>query len=372
LHLFELTNHGFRNLSPDSIGLPIGITLVTGENAQGKTNLLEAVALLCGQRSFRGASCAEMARDGERFDVEASVSGRRGPERIAVTWSREEGRAFLRSGKPAGFREISELAPAVFLAPEHRELLSGAPAVRRRFLDRLVMGIRPAAGADLVRYAAALRERNALLARWKAGSPGRDDELDAWTEELSVAGASVRRHRRAALEVWEREFSGLARDAGGDFAGIAVAYTGAGDSADEIRTACRRVAALEKRRGYSLAGPHRDDLAWSRRGRPLASEASSGEIARAVALVRLAEWRAVAAATGEAPLFGADDFDAGLSAASTEELLDALPEGAAVVLTTAADPARWSRRAAQVIEVRDGAPATPRTLYAVQGGRRDA
>src|SRR5262245_5930571 len=174
-----------------------------------------------------------MARDGERFDVEASVSGRQGTERIAVTWSREEGRAFLRSGKAASFREISEIAPAVFLAPEHRELLSGAPSGRRRFLDRLVMGIRPAAGGDLVRYAAALRERNALLSRWKAGSPGREDELEAWTEELAVAGAAVRRQRRAALEVWEREFSELARATGGDFAEIRVAYTGAGDSPDE-------------------------------------------------------------------------------------------------------------------------------------------
>jgi len=372
LHLFELTSHGFRNLSPDSVGFPSGVTLVTGENAQGKTNLLEALALLCGQRSFRGASGAEMARDGERFDVEASLSGRRGSERIAVTWSREEGRAFLRSGKAATFREISELAPAVFLAPEHRELLSGPPSGRRRFLDRLVMGIRPAAGGDLVRYAAALRERNALLSRWRAGSPGREDELEAWTEELAVAGASVRRHRRTALETWEKEFSELARAAGGDLAEIRVAYAGAGDSPEEIRSACRRLAALEKRRGHSLAGPHRDDLEWSRRGRPLASEASSGEIARTVALVRLAEWRAVQAGTGESPLFGADDFDAGLSESSAEEFFAALPPNAAVVLTTAAPPARWARRAAQVIEVRDGVASTPRTLYAVQGGRREA
>src|SRR5262249_42749657 len=151
--------------------------------------------------------------------------------------------------------------------------------------------------------------RNALLSRWRSGAPGREDELDAWTEELAVAGASVRRHRRVALAIWEREFSELSREAGGGFAGIRATYSGASDSPEEIRSSCRRLAALEKRRGYSLAGPHRDDLAWSRRGRPLASEASSGEIARTVALVRVAEWRAAAAETGEAPLFGADDFD---------------------------------------------------------------
>lgn len=368
MQLFELASHGFRNLSPDPVSFGAGVTLVTGENAQGKTNLLEAVALLCGQRSFRGATPAEMAQGGERFAIEGTVVGRSGRERIGVTWSREEGRAFTRSGKAAGFREISELAPAVFLAPEHRDLVSGSPAGRRRFLDRLVVGMRPAAGDDLVRYAAALRERNALLARWKsARAAGSDDELGAWTEELSVAGAAVRRHRRAALAAWELEFREFASRAGGDFADIRVSYAGGSDSPDDIRAACQRLSALERRRGYSLAGPHRDDLSWTRRGRPFAAEASSGEIARTVALARLAEWRSVAAAAGEAPLFGADDFDAGLSEASAEEFFEALPRDAAVLLTTAASPARWARRAAAVVEVCNGSVSAPRNLRAVQG-----
>lgn len=371
MHLYELTTQGFRNLTPDPVSFGAGVTLVTGENAQGKTNLLEAAALLCGQRSFRGAAASEMARDGERFGIEGTVSGRRGDERLAVTWSREEGRGFARAGKSVGFREVSEIAPAVFLAPEHREIVLGSPASRRRFLDRLVVGTRPAAGADLGRYAAALKERNALLARGKAGASLRDDELDAWTEELSVSGAAVRRHRFAALALWEREFRAVAAAAGGDYAAVRAAYAGGSDDAGEIRAACRRVSALEKRRGYSLAGPHRDDLLWTRRERPFAAEASSGEVARTLALVRLAEWRSVAAAAGEPPLFGADDFDAGLSEASAEEFFETLPADAAVVLTTASASRRWARRAAAVIELRGGSAAgasTAAPLRAVRGG----
>jgi DNA replication and repair protein RecF len=368
LHLFELSSHGFRNLSPDPVSFSAGVTLVTGENAQGKSNFLEAVALLCGQRSFRGAAPAEMARDGEAFTIEGGVVSRRGEERIGVTWSRAQGRSFARSGKAAGFREISELAPSVFLAPEHRDLVTGSPAARRRFLDRLVVGMRPASGDDLARYARALRERNALLARWKADrSGGSDDELAAWTSELAIAGGAVRRHRRAALGIWEAEFRQLAGRAAGDFAEVRADYGCASDSPDEILSSCRRLAAFERRRGYSMAGPHRDDLSWTRRGRPLASEASSGEIARIVALVRLAEWRAVAAMAGEPPLFGVDDFDAGLSEASAEEFFEALPPEAAVVLTSASPVARWSGRVAAVIEVRRGAASSPRALRAVRG-----
>jgi len=368
LHLFELSSQGFRNLSPDPVSFGAGVTLVAGENAQGKSNLLEAVALVCGQRSFRGAAPTAMAGDGQRFEIAATVASRRGEERIGVSWSKDTGRAFTRSGKSAGFREISALAPAVFLAPEHRNLVTGSPAERRRFLDRLVVGMRPAAGDDLARYATALRERNALLARWKtAGAAGSDDELEAWTGEVALSGAAVRRHRRAALAVWETEFRPLAERAGGDFAEIRVAYTAASDSPDDIRAACRRLAALERRRGYSLAGPHRDDLAWTRRGRALATEGSSGEIARTVALARLAEWRAVAASAGEPPLFGVDDFDAGLSEASAEEFFDALPPEAAVVLTTASAPSRWAGRAARVVEMRRGTASGARALRAVQG-----
>ncbi len=366
MQLFDVTSQGFRNLTSDPVSLGTGITLIAGENAQGKTNLLEAVAVVCGQRSFRNAVPAEMARDGERFAVHGVVSTRRGEERIAVIWSREEGRAFARSGKAAGFREISALAPAVFLAPEHRELVSGAPSARRRFLDRLVVGMKPAAGDDLARYGAALKERNALLSRWRLSGGGSEDELEAWTEELATAGAAVRRQRQSALEAWRSEFAELSASAGGDFGEVRAEYTGVSDSPDEIRAACRRLAGLEKRRGHSLSGPHRDDLAWTRRGRPLSAEASAGEVARTVALARLAAWHSVAKATGEPPLFAVDDFDASLSEASAEEFFSALPREAAVVLTTAAPPSRWARRADAVVEVRGGAASGPRQLKAVR------
>jgi DNA replication and repair protein RecF len=314
-----------------------------------------------------------MARDGEGFAItgvfEAAVR-----DRVTVSWSREGGREFRRGEKTAGFREVSALAPAVFLAPEHRELLLGAPSARRRFLDRLVLGLKPAAGDDLARYGTALKERNALLARARrspahAAAPG---ELEAWTEELSVAGAAVRRHRRAALGLWKDEFEPLAREAGEAYRGVRAECSATGDSIEELRAACQRLLPLERRRGYSLAGPHRDDLLWTRNGRPLAEEASSGEVARTVALVKLAEWNAVAKAAAQPPLFAADDFDAGLSEGWVGEFFDALPAGAQVLLTTAAPASRYgwgdkSRRArfVGIVEMRQGR-ATPTLTQALR------
>jgi DNA replication and repair protein RecF len=245
--------------------------------------------------------------------------------------------------------------------------LTGSPSVRRRFLDRLVLGLKPAAGDDLSRYATALSERNALLSRTRQGrqAPPAAGELEAWTEELSVAGSAVRRRRREALTVWHRHFADLASTLGG--AGeISVAYSADGDSVEQLRAACERLLPLERRRGYSMAGPHRDDLVFSRGGRALATQASAGEIARTAARIKLAEWSAVAGECGQTPLFAADDFDAGLSEGWAEEFFDAIPANTCVLLTSAAPSARFTRRAAGVLEVRQGFVSAPRALRAVK------
>ncbi len=359
----EITPHSFRNLSSDPVLFGAGLHVVAGENGQGKTNLLEAIALLCGQRSFRGARPAACSPDGESLAVSGELGSGGAGERLRVEWSPVAGRRFFRGEKHASFREISELAPAVFLAPEHRDLVAGSPEARRRFIDRLVLGFRPAAGDDLARYDRALAERNALLSHGRGRMPD-SEELQTWTEELALAGAAVRRHRREALSEWRGFFEPLAREAGAEYAGVRADYPAGEETAKDLRVACERMLPVERRRGHSLCGPHRDDLIWTRDGRDLAAEASSGEVHRTIALAKLAEWHAVSRSRGEAPLFAADDFDAGLSRDSVGAFLSALPRGAQAILTTASDPAPWKGRAA-VLWMRAGRAFSPATLAAV-------
>jgi DNA replication and repair protein RecF len=366
LRFLELAARGFRNLAPDAVSFGSGINLVVGENGQGKTNLLEAAALLCGQRSFRRAKPAEMSSDGESFVLEAKVRRGFATEELAVEWSRETGRTFRRGGKEISFREASTLAPAVFLAHEHRSLLSGPPEDRRRFLDRLVVGFRPGAAGDLLGFERALKERNALLAacrEGRVGGRGADEELSAWTEELAIAGEAVRRHRRDALEAFRPVFSSLLEEAGPEYSEVSLSYS-AGEGS-ELRKTLEKLLPIERFRGRSLAGPHRDDLVWSRGEKPLEGRASSGEIQRLVALAKLAEWRVVKEAAGEPPLFGVDDFDAGLSARSLESFFAGLPEGATIVLTTAADPARFRGIPAAILRMNGGRCETLGTRTAV-------
>jgi DNA replication and repair protein RecF len=366
LRLTSLTALGFRNLTPEPVFFGAGTTLIAGENAQGKTNLIEAIALACGQRSFRRARLSEMAADGNRFRVEAVFGSEDGGrvERLSVAWSAAEGRSFSRDGKTISFREASAAAPAVFFAPEHRELLVGSPALRRRFLDRLALAARPLSGQDLVRFERALSERNALLTRCRGSEPAAG-ELEAWTDELISAGGAVRRHRLLALNQWREVFARLAADSGPEYADIRVDYVAREESEEALRSALERLARVERRRGHTLAGPHRDDLAWSRGGRSLSSQASAGEIHRTTALVKLAEWATVAQATGSRPLFAIDEFDAGLASGWIEALFVLLPESETVLLTTASEPARYARRVDHILEIRGGRAFTrPRAVNA--------
>ena len=355
MRLTRISAHSFRNLSPDPVFFDRGMTVIAGENAQGKTNLLEAVALVCGQRSFRRARPQEMAENGVGFRVEASIARESGTETLAVEWSAQGGRTFSRSGKEISFREASYFAPAVFLSPEHRELVTGGRALRRRFLDRLALFCRATAGEDLGRFERALSHRNALLARMREGAVrGAAGEIEAWTEEFVLAGSAVRRHRREALAEWLGFFEPLCREAGPEYAAIRVNYSAEGESEDDLRAACARLSSAERRRGHSLAGPQRDDLLWERDGRGLAATASAGELARTIALSKLAEWRAVARAAEGPPLFGVDEFDAGLSAGWAEAFLAALPPAETVLLTTASEPSRWRHLPGAVLEMREG------------------
>jgi DNA replication and repair protein RecF len=367
LRFLDLAARGFRNLSADVVSFGPGVNLVLGENGQGKTNLLEAAALVCGQRSFRRATPPQMAADSERFAVSGTIRRGFATEELAVEWSRGEGRRFRRAGKEISFREASALAPAVFLAPEHRSIVVGPPEERRRFLDRLVVGWRPAAGADLVAYERALKERNSLLfalRERRAGGSEASSELEAWTEQVASAGEAVRRHRRAALDVWQEAFSGLVSASGKEYSDVGLSYS-CGEGSD-LLTTLKKLVAIERSRGRSLAGPHRDDLVWTRASRPLEGRVSAGEIHRLVTLAKLAEWRIVKDAAGEPPLFGVDDFDAGLSDRSLEGFLSGLPEAATVLLTSASDPARFRGLAASVLRMDGGRCAVPGERAAVR------
>ena len=351
--LETLQTIGFRNLTPDGISLSSRTTLFFGENGEGKTNFLEAVALLSGRNSFRGATSSEMSSGGA-FSVRGSVRAESHIESLSTDWSPGRARTHQRNGKKADFTESGTVLPAVFLAPEDRALFLGAPAVRRKFLDRLAVTLFPAAVGAYRKFHRSLEQRNALLAA------GESSGLEAWTEQFIVAAAEAASRRLAALESWRTHWNELLSRAGA-LAGITLNYEGPSGPAEEIAGSYRRdflrVSRLERDRGHTMFGPQRDRIEFERGGRPFGASASTGEVMRAAFLLRLSEGQTVAAVRGVVPLYALDDFDAELSPGAAESLVSELPDHAQVLLTTA-HPETVSR-----------CPRTPDLTYEVVRGR---
>jgi len=351
--LESFTSSGFRNLGSLPFSFAPGTTLFSGENGAGKTNVLEAIAVLSGRPSFRNAEPREMAREGSFF-VRGGVRRESGKDEISVHWAAGRPRQFTRNGARAGFSDAGEALPAIFLAPEDRALFLGSPSVRRRFLDRLTVTLFPGAIESYDRFRRALAQRNALIASRDPGGA----ELETWTEEFIRCAQDVAARRESACAVWRERFSARLASAGSL---SELSATPRGEDPAEYPSRARAVAARERERGHTLFGPQRDDLEFARGGKCFGTTASTGEIMRAAFLVRLSEGETVAAMRGVVPLYALDDFDAELSPGAAESLLADLPPEAQVVLTSAHPDAaeRCPRRPDALFEMRDGA-ARPR------------
>jgi DNA replication and repair protein RecF len=353
LETFSTT--GFRNLAPQTLFFPPGLTLLLGENGAGKTNILEGIAVLAGRSSFRQSRLSEMVRaDEDAFHLRGTLQTGQGQEELRVEWCRGGARSFERRKLRSHAGEAAELLPAVFLAPEDRALFEGAPSVRRRSLDRLAVSLFPLAHEDYTRFHRSLAQRNALLA---SGNPDAA-ALEAWTEEFVRCAQRVLDRRKAVLGIWQSHFSRIFSGAG-PLSGLAVRYrSDAADSGSEdtLRAQAAALRRSELARGHSLFGPQRDDLEFVRDGRLFAPCASSGEIKKAAFFLRISEGVAVAEVRGLLPLYALDDFDADLSPRAAESLLGAVPEGAQTLLTTARP------------EAVSFCPRPPDRLYEVDGG----
>jgi len=363
VRLERLVVEGFRNLHGD--GAPLvwlphpRFNLLVGDNGQGKTNLLEAVAIVAGLRSFRAARLAEcIAFDAARATVAANVVRAGVPAQIGVEWT-ARGRRMIADGKPAGAASayLGRLTAVVF-TPADLTLPHAEPEARRRWLDRVVFNHLPAHLDELRRYDQALLARNALLkTHLSAGGPVDLALLDVYDGLLARHGSEIVRRRREVIA----RFSPLVA---ATFGRIAAAGLRAdidfrpkidGDEAGHLAGhAARRPRDL--RVGYTTGGPHRDDVVLRIGDRPAHLHASQGQCRALVLSCKIAEIQSLERALGEPPVLLMDDVSSELDARRNAALLhdlDAL--GGQVVLTTTA---------AAHVRV-----AAPRQIFSVVAGK---
>src|SRR3954468_7994305 len=205
----------FRTYAAAEVAVGAGLTVVHGPNGAGKTNLLEALYFGCTARSCRTTN----ERDAVRFDaraarVEVDVCDRDGAHELSVGFQPGEPKRLRVDGAPVERLADSPARPlgSVFL-PDRLELVKGAPSLRRAHLDQVVTALWPARAGNRAQYSRALAQRNALLARVRAGRVGAG-ALDAWDVELARWGVELRDDRAAAIARVAARFPELAAELG--------------------------------------------------------------------------------------------------------------------------------------------------------------
>jgi DNA replication and repair protein RecF len=309
VRLCRLVARGFRNLDDLDCELPPGGIALLGANAQGKTNLIEAVYYPVLFRSVRGAADQDVARfGGTGFHVEAHVA-EGSVAKVAATWvsSGRRKRIAIDDQEPERIADAAGAWLAVAFLPSDVELAGGPAVERRRYLDRMLSLAHRQYLRAIVRYRGALAQRNAGLRQ------GNVELARAFDAPLAEAGAKVVETRvrwtRDAAELFAQELECI-----GESAPVRLRYQGAADLADVEAwpAALDQVIARDRSRGMTTIGPHRDDLVIELDGRPLRSVGSTGQQRSAAVALKVVELLSLRAARDTEAVLLLDDVFAEL------------------------------------------------------------
>ncbi|MBE9187938.1 DNA replication/repair protein RecF [Microcoleus sp. LEGE 07076] len=405
MYLKTLHLRQFRNYFDQKVAFDAPKTILLGNNAQGKSNLLEAVELLSTLKSHRVSRDRDLILDSKPIaQIDATLERQTGAIDLSLTLRSGARRTLKLNGEPLRRHlDFLSVLNVVQFSCLDLELVRGGPEGRRNWIDRLVIQLEPIYAHILHQYNQILRQRNSLLKRSKEArkaefsesfdknrffapespdpentedfpipdsqSPIPTSELALWDAQLATAGARVIRRRDRILERlmplardWHRSISGSAEvlDVKYD-ANIEVSSELIGkDNLEGVRQAflekIQKRAIAEQFQGTTLVGPHRDDITFTINSTPARQYASQGQQRTLVLALKLAELQLIEEVVGEAPLLLLDDVLAELDLSRQNQLLETIQERFQTLITTThlgAFDTQWLRQT-QILSVAAG------------------
>lgn len=374
MQLANLTLHNYRNYQDLTVDFAPGINVLLGPNAQGKTNLLEAIYVLALARSHRTSSDKELL--GWQAD-EARISGRVIRQHSEVPLEIQ----FTKKGKKARVNHLEQAKLSqyighlnvVLFAPEDLELVKGAPSVRRNFIDREFGQINPKYLYNASQYRLVLRQRNNYLRQLATKKATDLIYLDVLTDQLIEFGAALLLARKKLLAKLAAAAMPIQASITDDRETLVFDYVCGIDLAaltdlnaikDALNERFQKYRARELQQGTTLVGPHRDDLQFLVNDKNVQTYGSQGQQRTTALAVKLAEITLMKEETGEYPVLLLDDVLSELDTNRQTHLLKTIQDRVQTFITTPSlsdiaqqlikEPKVFAIKAGQLTEEKDG------------------
>lgn len=336
-HVRALRMVNFRGYADATALFAPGLNIAVGENAQGKTNLLEGISFALTGSSPRTSTDAETVRWNEDFTrVEGRVALGNGGERsVAVGYAPGEKKRLTVDGAAA--KSLADYAAGgagarvVTFFPDDIRIVKGAPSDRREFLDALLSSLRPSYARAVGEYAKAVQQRNQLLRRIRDGfSSGKT--LETWDKKVVELGTRLLEGRAAAIRPLDENFKRSVRALYGPVkAAVDYSYTATPEAYSE---ALKSAHSSDVERGTTSVGPHRDDFEVSLDGVDLNIFGSQGQQRLATLALKFAARDHVRSETGEDPILLMDDVMSELDERRRDYLAEYFLESAQAIVST--------------------------------------
>jgi DNA replication and repair protein RecF len=330
MQVTRVSFENFRNLKTGCFEPCEGVNVIVGENAQGKTNLLEAIWLFTGTKSFRAAKDSELVAFNEetcQLKMNFFAADREQEAEITIHARRA---ATLNGVKLSSAAKLAGEFCGIVFSPADLSLIKGGPAERRRLIDAAYCQLRPSYVKTLSEYARILSQRNALCKAQNSGEAF-EEMMDLWDRQLAQAGCRIIHARRQYVTQMAKRARGIYDGLASGKEDFDLRYVTTVDIRPEetpTEIAVKLYEALREHRrndlaaGFTTVGPHRDDMEVFISGCSARSFASQGQQRSAVLAIKLAEAALLEEVTGEKPIALLDDVMSELDHSRQEYILN--------------------------------------------------
>ena len=363
MNIQRLCLNGFRNYDYQWVDFAPGINVITGQNAQGKTNLLEAVFLLSTGRSFRTRYDRELVGFGYTAgEVLADVEARGRKQTVRMVLKPGVRKTIMVNGARASTADLAGKFSCVLFCPDDLDLIKDGPAARRKLMDTAITQLRPGYGKLVADYHRLYDQKAAILKDWRE-KPSLLDALDDFSDQMCKVSAQIIRYRAAFVT----RLDDVAKDIHADFSGgrdnLCLHYTTVSTVKDPMASAAEvyydlcehqeshRKAEIES--GLCLSGCHKDDMEIIVNDMPARSYASQGQTRTAALSIKLAEREIHLQEFGEYPVLLLDDVLSELDPGRQEFVLNRIG-GGQTLITCCEGESIASRTGGKVITVDGG------------------